>query len=236
MSATIAPKSDQLNADDLIGGPQTVTITGVTRGSPDQPVNVTTAEFGDGRPFKPCKSMRRVMVAAWGPDASTYIGRRMLLYRDESIRFGKEIVGGIRISAMSHIDRPLMVALTVTRGKRAPFTVEPLAETADAAIDVDVVADFKRRIAEATTASELDAIAADLRGCNLGHHRGHLRDSWADMRAAIEATYMSVAHVDDITRAGTLGGEDEQTAIDRSDEYTELFAIEEATDGGQERT
>lgn len=35
-------------------------------------------------------------------------------------------VGGIRVRALSHIDKPLTVALTVTRGKRAPFTVQPI--------------------------------------------------------------------------------------------------------------
>lgn len=126
ITETLAPKSDQLNADDLIGGDRTVTITDVTRGDADQPVNIVTAEFGDGRPYKPCKSMRRVLVTAWGPDASVYVGRRLVLYRDDRVRFGGQDVGGIRIRAMSHIDRMLQVALTVTRGKRAPFTVDPL--------------------------------------------------------------------------------------------------------------
>ena len=89
-------------------------------------MNVTTAEFGEGRPFKPCKSMRRVMVAAWGADASTYVGHRMTIYRDDEVRFGGQDVGGIRISHMSHIQKRVTVALTVTRGKRAPFAVEPL--------------------------------------------------------------------------------------------------------------
>ncbi|MEC4833257.1 PD-(D/E)XK nuclease-like domain-containing protein [Mycobacteroides chelonae] len=66
ISETIVPKSDQLNAEDLLVGPKTVTIKGVSRGDADQPVKVALVEFGDGRPFKPCKSMRRVMVAAWG--------------------------------------------------------------------------------------------------------------------------------------------------------------------------
>ena len=126
ITETLAPKSDQLNADDLIGRSCTVTITGVTGGDADQPVNVTTAEFGEGRLFKPCKSMRRVMVAAWGADASTYVGHRMTIYRDDKVRFGGQDVGGIRISHMSHIQKRVTVALTVTRGKRAPFVVEPL--------------------------------------------------------------------------------------------------------------
>lgn len=126
ITETLAPKSDQLNADDLIGGSRTVTITGVSRGDGEQPVNIATAEFGDGRPFKPCKSMRRVMVAAWGPDASLYVGRRMTLYRDDKVKFGGQDVGGIRISHLSHIDKRLTLALTATRGKRAPYAVEPL--------------------------------------------------------------------------------------------------------------
>ncbi|MGP3321423.1 Uncharacterised protein [Mycobacteroides abscessus subsp. massiliense] len=131
ISGTIAPKSDQLNAEDLLVGPKTVTIKAVSRGDADQPVNVTLIEFGDGRPFKPCKSMRRVMVAAWGPDASTYQGRRMTLYCDPSVRFGGQEVGGIRISHMSDIDQPLKVALTVTRGRRAPYIVDPLPALSD---------------------------------------------------------------------------------------------------------
>lgn len=131
ISGTIAPKSDQLNAEDLLVGPKTVTIKGVSRGDADQPVNVTLIEFGDGRPFKPCKSMRRVMVAAWGPDASKYQGRRMTLYCDPAVRFGGQEVGGIRISHMSDIDERMTVALTVTRGRRAPFIIDPLPPAAD---------------------------------------------------------------------------------------------------------
>ena len=70
--------------------------------------------------------MRRVIAAAWGTDASVYVGRQLTLYRDDTIRFGGSAVGGIRIQAMSHIDKPITVNLTVTRGKRAPFTVQPL--------------------------------------------------------------------------------------------------------------
>lgn len=126
LTETIVPRSDQLNADDLISGPRTVTISEVLRGTAEQPVNVVLAEFGPERPFKPSKSMRRVMVAAWGPEASTYKGRRMTIYRDPEIMFGKEKVGGIRISHLSHIDKPMTIALTVTRGRRSPFTVQPL--------------------------------------------------------------------------------------------------------------
>lgn len=128
ISTTTAPDSTQVNADDLIGGPVTVTITDVTKGSSEQPVDIHLAEFPD-RVYRPGKSMRRVLIAAWGPEASNYVGRRMTLYRDATIKFGPSAVGGIRISHLSHIDKAQSIALTVTRGQRKPFTVQPLAET-----------------------------------------------------------------------------------------------------------
>ena len=137
MGAFIAPKSDQINADDLIGGPRTITITGVSanEGSPEQPINIRF-EGDDGKPFRPCKSMRRVMVNIWGPDASQYVGRSLTLYRDPKVQFGGMQVGGIRISHMSHIDEPKTMALTSSKAKRAPFTVKPLkAEAAPPQVD-----------------------------------------------------------------------------------------------------
>lgn len=128
---TIIAKSDQLNADDLIAGPMTLTITDVRLlDAADQPVAVHW-EGGEGRPFKPCKSMRRVMAKVWGEDGKAFIGQRMTVYRDERVRFGADAVGGIRISHMSGIDREVTMALMVTRGKRAPYSVKPLAAERD---------------------------------------------------------------------------------------------------------
>jgi len=125
LTESIAPKSDQLNADDLISGPVTVTIAEVAKGTPEQPVDVRLVEF-PGRAYRPSKSMRRVMVSAWGAEASTYAGHRITLFRNPEITFGRDKVGGIEISHLSHIDKPLTVALTATRGKRKNFTVTPL--------------------------------------------------------------------------------------------------------------
>lgn len=126
ISGTIAPKSDQMNADDLIAGPRTITVTKVLLcGEPDQPVAIHF-EGDQGKPYKACKSMRRVLVHIWGPDANKYVGRRMTLYRDDKVMFGGVAVGGIRISHMSGIDKPVTMALTATRANRKPFTVAPL--------------------------------------------------------------------------------------------------------------
>jgi hypothetical protein len=185
ISTAAAPRSDQINADDLIGGPQLVTITEVRKGNDEQPVEVVTAEFGPRRPYKPGKSMIRVLIAAWGPQASEYKGRRLMLYRDPSITFGKDAVGGIRISAMSHIASRLTLALTVTRGRRAPFTVEPLPD-GPPAIDDDTVADLMRAIAEATTTDDLANVASDIKKWDLGPHKQKLQTAWADRSKAIK--------------------------------------------------
>ncbi|MDR6172620.1 hypothetical protein [Curtobacterium sp. SORGH_AS_0776] len=129
LTRSIEPNSSQVNADDLIASDRTVTITGVESGSAEQPVFVHLQEIPD-RTWRPSKSMRRVLVAAWGPEASNYVGRRVTLTRNPDITFGRERVGGIEVAAMSHLDKPLTVALTATRGKRKNFTVQPLPDAA----------------------------------------------------------------------------------------------------------
>lgn len=155
MTRAITPKSDQINADDLIGGPRTYTIESVTEGTDEQPANVHLVE-SPGKPYRPGKSMARVMVAAWGKDSSAYVGKQLTLYRDPAIRFGPDAVGGIRISHMSGIDKPMLVALTEKRGKRAPFTVEPLPDAPTKAAKPTDPTDTQ--IAAATTPDELMAL------------------------------------------------------------------------------
>lgn len=139
VSETIAPNSEQVNAEDLIGGPKQVTVTGVRSGTADQPVFIDLAEF-PGRTYRPAKSMRRVLVAAWGSDSSNYVGRQMVLFNDPNVKWAGQEVGGIRIRSMSHISTAVRVNLTVTRGKREPFVVEPLISQVDESAVADWVA------------------------------------------------------------------------------------------------
>ena len=101
-----------------------IRITGVSAGTAEQPVAISY-EGDSKRPYKPGKSMRRVLVAMWGAEGSAYVGKRLTLYCDPSVRFGGDEVGGIRIS---HADIPerMTIKLTAARGKRNPFTVDPL--------------------------------------------------------------------------------------------------------------
>ena len=153
ISKTTEPKSDQQNYEDYLAGPKTVTISDVSHGSAEQPVVIHLAEY-PGRPYKPNKSMRRVLLACWGKDASQYVGRRMKLYGDPTVRFGGDEVGGIKVSHLSHIDKPVKIALTVTRGKRQPHSVAPLVEAAPTPV-VTV-----EQVKAASTVAELRAMWA----------------------------------------------------------------------------
>ena len=155
ISNTLAPKSDQLDAIDLyLSGPQTFTIKKVGAGKAEQPVSIDLAEFP--RVWRPGKSMRRVLVACWGPDASVYIGRRVTLYCDPEVMFGGLVVGGTRISHLSHLDKPRKIPLLVTRGKTEIFVVQPLVEAAD-----DRVANLRREW-HAATPERRQAIEAEV--------------------------------------------------------------------------
>lgn len=140
LSTTIDPKSDQLNSDDLIAGPMTIRITKVSANpsTPEQPISISF-DGDNSKPYKPCKSMRRVLVNTWGADGSKYAGRSMTLYRDPSVKFGGLEVGGTRISHMSDIEKPITIALTATRANRKPFTVQPLKVAANTSPPIERV-------------------------------------------------------------------------------------------------
>lgn len=125
MSRFVEAKSDQLNADDLIGAPRTITVRKVTGNDGDQPVSIFY-EGDNNKPFKPCKTMRRVLLGVWGRNAADYVGRSMTLYRDDAVTFGGLNVGGIRISHMSHIDKKMVVVVMKTKGKKAGIEINPL--------------------------------------------------------------------------------------------------------------
>lgn len=125
ISETLAPKSDQQGFDDYLTGPRTVTVSGVNVSDGDQPVSVELAEY-PGRPFKPNKSMRRILAKGWGAESDGWVGRRLTLFGNPAVIYGGKAIGGVEIAAMSHLDKTLTVSLTATRGKRKPFSVEPL--------------------------------------------------------------------------------------------------------------
>ena len=146
--ASIVPKSDQLNADDLLTGPMTVTIIGVKQGDKDQPI---TVELEGQRPYKPCKTCRRILIAVYGDRPANWIGHRLTLWCDPSVMWAGVRIGGIRISHMTGIDRETSFMLTVTRGKKTEVLISPIEDT-------DSVAKYRTMMAEAETQEALKAV------------------------------------------------------------------------------
>ena len=156
IAKSIVPKSDQLNAEDLLSGSITVTVQDVQQGSSDQPIALIID--GGKMPFKPCKTMRKVLVYCWTDQASNWLGKRMTLYADPDVKWAGIAVGGIRISHLSGIEKEVTLMLSETRGKRKAYSVKPLVD----AVPVPTSTDFTTLIEAATTSEELDELAKQI--------------------------------------------------------------------------
>lgn len=127
LSQAIIARSDQLNADDLISGPRTFTVAEVKRGDAEQPVSIVLAEYPANRPFKPSKTVVRILAYAWGKETDDWPqDARMTLFRDEKVKWAGQEIGGIRVSHLSHIDNRIKVALAEAKGKKSLHVVDPL--------------------------------------------------------------------------------------------------------------
>lgn len=167
MKITAEARSDQLNADDLIGSPRIVTIAGVRTGTAEQKYDILLV--GEERVWRPPLTVLRLLIAAWGDEASVWTGRSAELYRDPSVRFGPDQTGGIRVSRLSHIDKRLSVALAEKRGKRKMHSVDPLPDDlvadqptalTDAEIDAATTTDELRAMWSSASSEQQDRIKA----------------------------------------------------------------------------
>jgi len=167
ISKTVEPKSDQANADDFLAGSKTIEIESVKVVAGDQPVHIGFK--GDNKkPYKPCKSMRRVLIMAWGSNGEDYIGQQMTLFCDPDVKWAGSPVGGIRISHMSGLpnNEKLRLMLTETRGKRGAYVVEPLIVAPKETLSEDEYGRFCASLELSETMPELSEIAADIKAGN----------------------------------------------------------------------
>lgn len=193
---TIVPKSDQLNADDLIIGPITVKVECVKRSSsPEQPIDIHLVGH---RPFRPCKSMRRVLISVWGDKGTEWIGQSMTLYRDPTVKYGGVEVGGIRISHVSGIKEEINLVLTTTRAKRSLYKVLPLKT-----VDYDAhIRDFKDK---AKMRDWLVALAKENNWTNTTPVYVSLRTACAEQAKRIDAENAKTQSADEFdTGLGTV--------------------------------
>jgi len=156
LTETTIAKSDQLNADDLLSGPRTFTVAEVREGDDDQPVKIFLAEWPGNRPFKPCKTVRRILLAAWGKESDDWPENpRMTLYRDAETTWAGQAVGGIRVSHLSGIgDQPFKVALQKSKREKVLYTVDPLPDATTDPSPEELAAQIADGIDASTTEAE----------------------------------------------------------------------------------
>jgi len=160
-AASLAAKSDQINAADLIGGPTTIKITKMKVTNADAAGQKWHISFeGSDKLYKPCLGMRRAIGDLWGKPP--YTGRRLTLYRDPEVVYGKDQLGGIRISHASHIDGVKRVTVPVARNKVKTFTISPLPDehTAPPAVTTPQPPANAYELAEAAASKGTDAFRA----------------------------------------------------------------------------
>lgn len=213
LRSTIVPKSDQLNAEQLLGGPMTITVTDVRTGSgEDQPVSIHY-EADNGRPYKPCKTMRKVLILAWGHDARRWIGQSMTLFNDANVKFGGMDVGGIRISHLTGIPKDIHVSLTATKGKKAPHAIKRLDTGPE-------LSEVLRAIAAANNKAAMDAAKGLAAQLVIG----------SDVKAAQEAYRARVAAL----RATAAPAPAQSTLIQRIQQCADLATLQLMSDEAEE--
>ena len=123
LQACAAAKSDQIDADNLIGGiTMDVTIKAVQRGpSNEQPLQLVLEETE--KFYRPSKTYRRALIGCFGDEPSNWIGKRLRLVRNPDTMFGGVKVGGVEVSHAS-IEAPMVFMLQAKRGKKSAVSID----------------------------------------------------------------------------------------------------------------
>lgn len=155
------PDSSQINADDLIGAPITVTIERVSKGTREQPINIHLV--GYDRVFRPCKTMLRILRHddVYTVDPENWLGKQMTLYCDPEVKMGGERTGGIRISHLSGLDATQTFMMTKARGRKGRITIHPIATLSHA--DKEYIEQTKKEIAGAGSLETLEVYKSVLK-------------------------------------------------------------------------
>lgn len=174
ISDTLAAKSDQMNAVELIGGDITVTVDNAVKvPGKEQPVWIYFV--GDYQPYKPCVGMRRLLAHFWGTRLSTWIGKKMTLYFEPTVIYGGKKTGGIRIKALSHIAKSDVVPVKETRTNIVEYKIDLLQD-----------ADTLAQKSQPSIADRVERAIAAYRDCNTAEELMALGAKTDQLRAACD--------------------------------------------------
>lgn len=148
LASALAPKTDQLNVDNFVGIPSiVVTIVGPITIDSTRKISIAVKET---KLYRPSVGMGRVLGTVYGV-RDNWIGKKIRLFVDESVTFGKSKPGGIRISQLSDITKSISIPLTVSRGRKIMWVVDPLK------VEVDEVCLVMVAFRQAKTMVEVEA-------------------------------------------------------------------------------
>lgn len=125
--AATKPKSDQLNYETFLTGPQTFIVSKVTPGDRDHPVFIHMNEC-PATPYKPSKGMLKCIAQpdGWGDKSSQWVGKSITLYGDPTVIYGGVEVGGIKVAALSDINGDYETLISARRGVRKPHLIKKI--------------------------------------------------------------------------------------------------------------
>ncbi len=154
-------KSDQIDADNLIGGiTMDVTIKAVQRGpSNEQPLQLLLDETD--KFYRPSKTFRRALIGCFGDEPANWIGQRLRLIRNPDTMFGGVKVGGVEVSHAS-ISAPMVFMLQAKRGKKSAVSIDVIPQAKKPApVPVPMPEKVKAQVAEIKAKHAKGTISGD---------------------------------------------------------------------------
>ena len=101
------------------------------------------------------KGMLRVLADNWGKDVKVWVGRKVELYGDPEVYFGKEKRGGTRISRLSHIPKRHTTLVNPRGGRGAYWSVDPLPDAPAEPTPAELAEQIAAALTDATTEAEV---------------------------------------------------------------------------------
>lgn len=179
-------KSDQMNAVDFVK-PMVFRVVKIDYTPRDKQCISMHLEGCDGRPYKPCLSMRRGLVKVWGDELDLWAGKLIQLYCEPSVKWGGEATGGIRISAVSGISEPFDLVVQLNKKQREIQTWDVLPDE-QPVVKEFILTHHVSNINEAMSNEAIDKIVMDIK-----HNFGvdvltQLKDTVISARAKLKDT------------------------------------------------
>ena len=108
---------------------RTLTVHRVTRRdieAPDGKVKSrTVVHFEEDLPLVVNRTIGRCLHELWGPLVAAWVGRRVTLYHDPTVKLGSKTVGGIRVRGAPDLAAPVEVVIELPKRKPLKVTLTP---------------------------------------------------------------------------------------------------------------